>query len=83
MVHCQILIKVGVLGRLRELSNQHFRWAVLALKKLVPLSRKDTLELTVWEDIRPTGVADLHDLVLKGASVIVGRVQGRAVLVLE
>ena len=30
----------------------------------------------------PTGVAELHDLVLKGAVVVVGRVQGRAVLVL-
>ena len=73
---------MAVLGRLRELSSQYFRWAVLALKKLVPLSRTDTLELIVWEGTRPTGVAELHDLVLEGAAVVVGRVQGRAVLVL-
>ena len=57
---------MAVLGRLRELSSQHFRWAILALKKLVPLNQTDTLELTVWEGIRPTGVAELHNLVLKG-----------------
>ena len=34
------------------------------------------------EDVQPTGVAELHDLVLEGAALVVGRVQGRAVLVL-
>ena len=82
MVHCQILIIVAVSGRLRELSSQYFSWAILALKKLVPLNRTDILELTVQEDTRPTGVIELHDLVLEEASVLVGRVQGRAVLVL-
>ena len=83
MVHCQILIRAAVLGRLRLLSSQYFSWAVLALKKLVPLSRVDALELAVLEGIRPTGVAELHDLVLEGAAVLVGRVQDRVVLVLE
>ena len=82
MVHCQIFIKVVVLGRLREISSQYFSWAVLTLEELVPLSRVNTLELAVWEGIRPTGVAELHDLVLEEAAVLVGRVQGRAVLVL-
>ena len=82
MVHCQILINVAILGRLREFSSQYFSWAAPALKKLVPLSRTDTLELTVWEGTRPTGVAELHDLVLEEAAVLVGRVQGRVVLVL-
>ena len=35
------------------------------------------------EGIRSTGVAELYDLVLEGAAVLVGRVQGRVVLVLE
>ena len=74
MVHFQILIRAAVLGRLRLLSSQYFSWAVLALKKLVPLSRVDALELAVLEGIRPTGVAELHDLVLEGAAVLVGRV---------
>ena len=82
MVHCQIFIKVAVLGRLRELSSQYFSWAVLALKELVPLSRKDTLELAVRGDVRPTRVAEMHDLVLEEAAVLVGRIQGRVVLVL-
>ena len=34
------------------------------------------------EDVQPTGVAELHDLVLEEAAVLVGRVQGRVVLVL-
>ena len=33
-------------------------------------------------DVRPTGVTELHDLVLEEAAVLVGRVQGRVVLVL-
>ena len=74
MVLCQIFITVAVLGRLRELSSQYFSWAVLALKKLVPLSRADILELAVQEGIRPTGVIELHDLVLEEAAVLVGRV---------
>ena len=49
---------------------------------MFPLSRTDTLELVVQEGIRPTGVIELHDLVLEEAAVVVGRVQGRAVLVL-
>ena len=49
---------------------------------MVPLSRADILELAVQEDTRPTGVTELHDLVLEGAAVLVGRVQGKAVLVL-
>ena len=73
---------MAVLGRLRELSSQYFSWAVLALKKLVPLSRIGTLELTVREDVQPTGIAELQDLVLEEAAVLVGRVQGRVVLVL-
>ena len=64
------------------LSSQCFGWAVLALKELVPLSRADILELTVWGGIRPAGVIELHDLVLEEAAVLVGRVQGRVVLVL-
>ena len=48
--------------------------------KLVPLNRADILELAVQEGIRPTGVIELHDLVLEEAAVLVGRVQGRAVL---
>ena len=48
--------------------------------KLVPLSKADILELAVQEGIRPTGVIELHDLVLEEAAVLVGRVQGRAVL---
>ena len=51
--------------------------------KLVPLSRADILEIVVQEGIRPTGVIGLHDLVLEEAAVLVGRVQGRAVLDLE
>ena len=82
MVQCQTLTRVPVLGRLRLASSQCFSWAVLALKKLVPLSRADILELAVQEGIRPTGVTELHDLVLEGAAVLVGRVQGKAVLVL-
>ena len=82
MVQCQILIRVAVLGRLRELSSQYFNWAVLVHRKLVPLSRVDALELAVLEGIRPTEVAELHDLVLEGAAALVGRVQGRVVLVL-
>ena len=34
------------------------------------------------EDVQPTGVAELHDLVLEEAAVLVGRVLGRVVLVL-
>ena len=60
----------------------YFSWAVLALKKLVPLSRIDTLELAVRGDVPATGVVELDDLVLKEAAVLVGRVQGRVVLVL-
>ena len=48
--------------------------------KLVPLSRADILKLTVQEGIRPTGVIELHDLVLEEEAVLVGRVQGKAVL---
>ena len=80
MVQCQTLTRVAVLGRLRLASSQCFSWAVLALMKLVPLSRADILKLAVQEGIRPTGVAELHDLVLEEAAVLVGRVQGRAVL---
>ena len=36
----------------------------------------------MWGGIRPAGVIELHDLVLEEAAVLVGRVQGRAVLVL-
>ena len=82
MVLCQILIRAAVIGRLRLLSSQCFGWAVLALKELVPLSRADNLELTVWEGIRPAKVAELPDLVLEEAAALVGRVQGRVVLVL-
>ena len=83
MVRCQILIRAAVLYRLRLLSSQYFSWAVLALMKLVPLNRADILELVVQEGIRPTGVVGLHGLVLEEATVLVGRVQGRAVLDLE
>ena len=48
--------------------------------KLVPLSRTSILEIVVHAGIRPTGVIGLHDLVLEEAVVLVGRVQGRAVL---
>ena len=82
MVQCQILIRVAVIGRLRWLSSQYFSWAVLALKKLVPLNRTSTLELAMREDVQPTGIAELQDLVLEEAAVLVGGVQGRAVLVL-
>ena len=81
MVQCQILIRAAVLGRLRELNSQYFSWAVLVHRKLVPLSQVDTSELAVREDVQPTGIAELHDLVLKEAAVLVGRVQGRVVLV--
>ena len=80
MVRCQILIRAAVLGRLRLLNSQYFSWSVLTHRELVPLSRTDTLELTVREDVQPTGVVELHDLVLEEAAVLVGRVQGRAVL---
>ena len=36
----------------------------------------------MWEGTRPTEVAELQDLVIKEAVVLVGRVQGRVVLVL-
>ena len=36
----------------------------------------------MWEGIRLIGVAELHDFILEGAAVVVGKVQGRAVLVL-
>ena len=39
-------------------------------------------ELAVREDVQPTGVTELHDLVLDEAAVLVGRVQGRVALVL-
>ena len=71
-----------MLGRLRLLSSQYFSWAVLTHRELVPLSRIGTLELAVREDVQPTGITELHDLVLEEAAVLVGRVQGRAVLVL-
>ena len=80
MVQCQILIRAAVLGRLRLLSSQYFSWAVLTLRELVPLSRTGTLELAVREDVQPTDITELHDLVLEEAAVLVGRVQGRAVL---
>ena len=32
------------------------------------------------EDVQPTDITELHDLVLEEAAVLVGRVQGRAVL---
>ena len=51
--------------------------------KLVPLSRAGILEIAVQGGIRPTGVIELHDLVPEEAAVLVGRVQGRAVLDLE
>ena len=82
MVQCQILIRAAVLGRLRLLSHQYFSWAVLIHRELVPLSRVDTLELAVREDVQPTDIIELHDLVLEEAAVLVGRVQGRVVLVL-
>ena len=82
MVRCQILIRAAVLGRLRELSSQHFSWVVLVHRKLVPLSQVDTSELAVREDVQPTDIIELHDLVLEEAAVLVGRVQGRVVLVL-
>ena len=68
-----------MLGRLRLLSSQYFSWAVLTHRELVPLSRTSTL---VTEDVQPTGVVELHDLVLEEAAALVGRVQGRVVLVL-
>ena len=34
------------------------------------------------EDVQPTDIIELHDLVLEEAAVLVGRVQGRVVLVL-
>ena len=71
-----------MLDRLSWLSSQYFSRVVLALKKFVPLSRTGTLELAVREGTGPTGVAELHDLVLEEAAVLVGRVQGRVVLVL-
>ena len=83
MVQYQILIRAAVLGRLRELSSQFFSLAVQTCRELVPLSRVDALELAVLEGIRPTEVAELHDLVLEEAAVLVGRVQDRVVLVLE
>ena len=64
------------------LSSQYFSWAVLTHRELVPLSRVDTSELTVMEDVQPTGITELHNLVLEEAAVLVGRVQGRVVLVL-
>ena len=82
MVRCQILIRAAVLYRLRLLSSQYFSWAILALMKLVPLSRTGTLELAVREDVQPTDITELHDLVLEEAAALVGRVQGRVVLVL-
>ena len=82
MVQCQILIRAAVLGRLRLLSSQYFSWAVPTHRELVPLSRTGTLELTMREDVQPTRVVELHDLVLEEAVVLVGRVQGRVVLVL-
>ena len=83
MVQCQILIRAAVLGRLRLLTSQYFSWTVLTLRELVPLSRVDTLELAVREDVQPTGITELHNVVLEEAAVLVGRVQGRVVLVLE
>ena len=83
MVQCQILIRAAVLGRLRLLSSQYFKWAVLTLRELVPLSRVDTSELIVRADVQPTGIAELQDLVLEEVAALVGRVQGRVVLVLE
>ena len=74
MVQCQILIRAAVLGRLRLLSSQYFSWAVLTLRELVPLSRTGTLELAVREDVQPTGIIELHDLVLEEAASLVGRV---------
>ena len=81
IIQCQILIRPAVLGRLRLLSSQYFSWAVLTHRELVPLSRIDTLELAMREDVQPTGVVELHDLVLEEAAALVGRVQGRVVLV--
>ena len=52
-------------------------------KKLVPLSQVDTSELAVREDVQPTGIAELQDLVLEEVAALVGRVQGRVVLVLD
>ena len=51
--------------------------------KLVPLNTVGILEIAVQEGIRPTGVVGLHDSVLEEAAILVGRVQGRAVLDLE
>ena len=34
------------------------------------------------EDVQPTGIVDLQDLVLEEVAALVGRVQGRVVLVL-
>ena len=64
------------------LNSQYFSWAVLAFRELVPLSRTDTLDFIVRGDVRPIGVAELYDLVLEEAAALVGRVQGRVVLVL-
>ena len=74
IVQCQILIRAAVLGRLRLLSSQYFSWVVLTLRELVPLSRTGTSELTVREDVQPTGVVELHDMVLEEVAVLVGRV---------
>ena len=64
------------------LSSQYFSWTVLMHRKLIPLSRVDTSELAVREDVQPTDITELHDLVLEEAAVLVGKVQGRVVLVL-
>ena len=80
MVLCQTLIRGEVMGRLRLLSSQYFSWAVLTLRELVPLSKAGTLELAAREDVQPTDITELHDLVLEEAAVLVDRVQGRAVL---
>ena len=82
MVQCQILIRVSVIGRLRWHSSQYFSWAVLTHRELVPLNRTGISELAVREDVQPTDITELHDLVLEETAVLVGRVQGRVVLVL-
>ena len=83
MVQYQILIRAAVLGRLRLLSSQYFSWTVLTHRELVPLSRTYILKLAVREDVQPTDIIELHDLVLEEAAVLVDRVQDRVVLVLE
>ena len=72
----------------RSPRDHHHQWLSLHIRCLSSTrlslwaSRADILELAVQEGIRPTRVIELHDLVLEEAAALVGRVQGRVVLVL-